>query len=403
MTIGFCFSSINKETTTCWFDEIEPRPIGAERISLISARLIVEKRGKVGRYANVLPTFSICFWFSRDQVGGEVQPFILLNLPLVIFIWGLFYKIKQVHLHLHSWLSIGKTCYNKILCLPFSVVTTEEWRIEWGGSNPGRCFLCRCEVSGEGFQEWRGWHIIHRNTSNGHALGRLHSSNHEVQVRLFLNYKRLMQNWIWRLTNKQTLMNLSIDESITSGYVVNWKLDGDSHHLKSGLSIDNIEMIVNRQRAKCCRSTTDTLTTGLSIDSIDNVVDWQPCQCCRSTTSYLRRVLSINNIDKVVNRQPEKCCRSTTENLKTGLSIDNIYNVVDWQTYQCCRSTSNIIRHMVQMELSIPEPWPRDNQSTTRHTCVLTRARCGHTRSIRRSNSGGLVEGMHVSEIAGIN
>ena len=128
------------------------------------------------------PTW-ICFWFSRDQVGGEVQPFILLNLLLVIFIWGLFYKIKQVHLHLHSWLSIGKTCYNKILCLPFGVVMTEEWSIKWRGKKPGRCFLCGCEVSREWFKGWQRLHIICCQSTGGRDLQRIHSWKHKVQVR----------------------------------------------------------------------------------------------------------------------------------------------------------------------------------------------------------------------------
>ena len=133
-----------------------------------------------------LPPFGL-FFSDGTKSGGEVVLLILLYPLLEVFIRCLIHKIKQVYLNRHSWLGIGKTCYNKAISLPFCVVMTEEWGIEGRGSNPGRCFLWWCEVSGEWFNAWQGWHIRCRQTSKGHALQRIHSWNHKVQVRLFLN------------------------------------------------------------------------------------------------------------------------------------------------------------------------------------------------------------------------
>ena len=155
--------------------------------------------------------------------------------------------------------------------------------------------------------------------------------------------------------------------------------------------------VVDWQHWQGCQLTTWTILSinnrqyekKFLIDNIEKFAVWQPCQFCCSTTSYLKRVLSIDNIEKVVNQQPGKCCQSSTEHLKKGLSIDIIGNFVDWQTCQCCWSTTNINNtwyrwHYIFHSDSVTDRlscfvWPRDVQSTTRHACILTRARCPHT------------------------
>ena len=109
------------------------RPIGNQRISPIGTRLLVAITGKIHWQANVLTTSWISFLFSWNQVPGNVESCIYVTLPLEETIWGLFYKVKQVYLHLHSCLSIGKTRYNKIIGLPFECFTTEEQMIKLEG------------------------------------------------------------------------------------------------------------------------------------------------------------------------------------------------------------------------------------------------------------------------------
>ena len=105
---------------------------------------------------------------------------------------------------------------------------------------------------------------------------------------------------------------------------------------------------------------------------MSNVVDWHVSRCCRSTTSYLKSMLSIDNIDRVINwtffilsseyrqfansscpsqTQPNnvvECQRTLREDIYqltilTKLSIDKFVNVVNqpqaiWGA--CCRLTT---------------------------------------------------------------
>ena len=183
----------------------DPLPLHPLEMILYSSSAHDSLLRKVGRFVSTwmsLPPFDLAFFFRRDQVGGEVVPLILLYPLLEVFIRFLIHKIKQVYLHRHIWLGIGKTCYNKAISLPFGVVMTEEWSIKRRGSNPRRCFLWWCEVSGEWFKAWQGWHIRCHQTSKGERMS--------IDV--------------CQLTNKDRCDRFLIDNGNTLSIIVRWQL-----------------------------------------------------------------------------------------------------------------------------------------------------------------------------------